>query len=62
LKDYLTEKTGDFSDVSELDVASTSDVVSTLRKCYGEIRKADGTFYAKKSMVTLRFGLQKPLV
>ena len=59
LKDYLTEKDGDFSDVSELDEASTSDVLSILRKLYGEIRKADGSLYAKTSMVTLRFGLQK---
>jgi hypothetical protein len=30
-----------------------------LRTFYGEVRKADGTCYAKKSMITIRFGLQK---
>jgi hypothetical protein len=33
--------------------------VATLKRFYGEIRKADRTLYAKKSMITLRFGLQK---
>jgi hypothetical protein len=27
--------------------------VATLKRFYGEIRKADGTLYAKKSMITL---------
>ena len=30
-----------------------------LRKFYGEVRKADGMCYAKKFMLTVRFGLQK---
>jgi hypothetical protein len=34
-------------------------VVATLKRFYGEIRKADGTLYANKSMIILRFGLQK---
>lgn len=41
------------------DEAETPQVVTTLRKFYGEVRKTDGSFYAKKSMITLRFGLQK---
>jgi hypothetical protein len=59
--DYLIEKNGEIGSVDELDLSDTSVdiVVATLKRFYGEIRKADGTLYAKKSMITLRFGLQK---
>jgi hypothetical protein len=55
LNDYLKEEDG------ELDSADVGvDTLNTiLRKFYGEVRKADGTCYAKKSMITVRFGLQK---
>jgi hypothetical protein len=61
LNDYLIEKNGEITSVDELDLSGTSVdiVVATLKRFYGEIRKADGTLYAKKSMITLRFGLQK---
>ena len=61
LNDYLIEKNGEITSVDELDLSDTSVdiVVATLKRFYGEIRKADGTLYAKKSMITLRFGLQK---
>ena len=61
LNDYLIEKNGEIGSVDELDLSDTSVdiVVATLKRFYGEIRKADGTLYAKKSMITLRFGLQK---
>jgi peroxiredoxin len=60
LNDYLIEKNGEIASVDELDLSDTSVdiVVATLKRFYGEIRKADGTLYAKKSMITLRFGLQ----
>jgi len=59
LNDYLKEKDGILKSVDEMDSAQRADVVTTLRKFYGEVRKSDGTLYAKKSLVTLRFGLQK---
>jgi hypothetical protein len=60
LNDYLIEKNGEIGSVDELDLSDTSVdiVVATLKRLFGEIRKADGTLYAKKSMITLRFGLQ----
>lgn len=59
--DYLSERGGDYAKVGDLDdVAATSTILNDiLRKFYAEIRKQDGSFYAKKSFVTLRFGLQK---
>ena len=61
LNDYLKEKDGEIKTIDELDSADVSvDTLNTiLRKFYGEVRKADGTCYAKKSMITVRFGLQK---
>ena len=59
LNDYLKEKDGILKFVDEMDSAQRADVVTTLRKFYGEVRKSEGTLYAKKSLVTLRFGLQK---
>ena len=60
LNDYLIEKNDEIASVDELDLSDTSVdiVVATLKRFYGEIRKADRTLYAKKSMITLRFGLQ----
>lgn len=47
------------SEITEPDEAETPQVVPTLRKFYDEVRRTDGSLYAKKSMITLRFGLQK---
>jgi hypothetical protein len=49
LNDYLIEKNGEITSVDELDLSDTSVdiVVATLKRFYGEIRKADGTLYAK---------------
>ncbi|CAC5388253.1 unnamed protein product [Mytilus coruscus] len=60
--DYLLEKDGSFKTIRDLDQACTEDVVKTLRQFYGEVRKTDGTLYAKKSLITLRFGLQKHFI
>lgn len=57
--EYLRAKNCAFSEITELDEAETPQDVTTLRKFYGEVRKTDGSFYAKKSMINLRFGLQK---
>jgi hypothetical protein len=61
LNDYLKEKDGEIKSIDELDSAdvSVNTLNTILRKLYGEVRKADGTCYAKKSMITVRFGLQK---
>ena len=50
LNDYLIEKNGEITSVDELDLSDTSVdiVVATLKRFYGEIRKADGTLYALK--------------
>lgn len=57
--EYLRAKNCAFLEITELDEAETPQVVTTLRKFYGEVRKTDGSFYAKKSMITLLFRLQK---
>jgi predicted Zn-dependent protease len=61
LNDYLKDKDGEIKSIDELDSAdvSVNTLNTILRKLYGEVRKADGTCYAKKSMITVRFGLQK---
>ena len=62
LKDYLTEKAGDFSDVSELDEAARPAPVMSCQHWENFMaryaRSMDHSML-KKSMVTLRFGLQK---
>ena len=59
LNEYLKEKNGTFKSIDDLSEADVKDIVATLRKFYGEVRKTDGSLYAKKSLITLRFGLQK---
>ena len=61
LNDCLKDKDGEIKSIDELDSADVSvDTWNTiLRKFYGEVRNADGTWYTKKSMITVRFGLQK---
>ena len=56
--DYFHDKDGQFKSIADMDDAPVEEVVKTLRKFYGEVRQADGSLYAKKSLITLRFGLQ----
>ena len=56
LKIYLLQK-GVM--VSELETRSSEKINSVLRDFYAETRKNDGERYAKKSMLSLRYGLQK---
>ena len=37
---------------------SSTDMSSKLKKFYAELRKSDGTFYAKERFITMRFGFQ----
>ena len=53
---YCCTKNLDIAEVEQLDV---SDLCNILRKFYAEIRTKQGEFYAKKSMQTIRYGLQR---
>ena len=57
LKIYLLEK-GNMM-VSELETQSSEKINGVLGNFYAEARKNDGERYAKKSMLSLRYGLQK---
>jgi hypothetical protein len=41
-----------------MDTASVQVMTLTLRKFYAELKKVDGSHFAKASLVTLRYGLQ----
>ena len=56
LRSYLEEKG---MEIGELESQSSEQLNSTLRKFYAEVKKVDGERYAKKSMITIRYGLQK---
>jgi len=56
LNDYLSEKSGEFSSVNDLDKADAGDLCSTQKFLW---RDSKGSCYAKKSLITLRFVLQK---
>ncbi|XP_033743241.1 uncharacterized protein LOC117329407 [Pecten maximus] len=56
LQHYLEAKG---KQLQELEIASSEDCDDLLKTFYVETRKEDGRRYAKKSMVTLRYGLQK---
>jgi hypothetical protein len=56
LRLYLENKG---SELSELETGELDRVNTVLRKFYAEVKKADGERYARKSMITLRYGLQK---
>lgn len=60
--EYLTVKKGQFKTIEDIEAAKITDVWETLRKCYAEIRKTDGELYAPKSLMTIRFGLQKHFI
>ncbi|XP_021359161.1 uncharacterized protein LOC110454115 [Mizuhopecten yessoensis] len=59
LQHYLEAKGQNLPDMES---ASSEECDDLLRKFYVETRKEDGTRYAKKSMVTLRYGLQKHFI
>ncbi|XP_062610074.1 uncharacterized protein LOC134271878 [Saccostrea cucullata] len=57
LQDYLIEKYElSLEDMEKLSIVEMSE---KLKKFYAELRKPDGSYYAKKSLITMRFGLQK---
>ncbi|KAK3082769.1 hypothetical protein FSP39_004871 [Pinctada imbricata] len=56
LTTYLEERG---RQISELEEGSIDQLNCVLRKFYAEVKKVDGERYAKKSMVTLRYDLQK---
>jgi len=56
LQHYLEARGKDLHDLETSSIEECDDV---LRKVYAEARKEDGTRYAKISMVTLRYRLQK---
>ena len=60
--EYLTVTNGQFKTIEDIEAANITDVSGTLRKCYAEIRKTDGELYAPKSLMTIRFGLQKHFI
>ncbi|XP_061180474.1 uncharacterized protein LOC133189049 [Saccostrea echinata] len=57
LKTYLTER--DLGNIDDLVNVTPEELNQCLRKFYAELRKVDGTKYARKSMVTIRYGLQQ---
>ena len=60
LKEYLSVKDNiGVKTVTEIDTASVQVMTLTLRKFYAELKKVDGSHYAKKYLVTMRYGLQK---
>ncbi|XP_062595701.1 uncharacterized protein LOC134257069 [Saccostrea cucullata] len=60
LKTYLNER--DLGDIDDLVNVSSEQLNLCLRKFYAELRKVDGTKYARKSMVTIRNGLQQHFI
>ncbi|XP_062612357.1 uncharacterized protein LOC134274121 [Saccostrea cucullata] len=57
LQDYLIEKYElSLEDMEKLSIVEMSE---KLKRFYAELRKPDGSYYAKKSLITMRFGLQK---
>ncbi|XP_061197001.1 uncharacterized protein LOC133205248 [Saccostrea echinata] len=57
LRDYLLERHG--ISVEDMEKLSSVEMSEKLRKFYAELRKPDGSYYAKKTLITMRFGLQK---
>ena len=52
---YLTTRKTDFN-FTNINKSELNDV---LRKFYAEVRKQDGSYYFKASLVALRFGIQR---
>ncbi|XP_069130346.1 uncharacterized protein [Argopecten irradians] len=59
LQNYLEAKG---KRLQEIETASDEECDDILRKFYAETRKEDGTRYAKKSLVSLRYGIQKHFI
>jgi hypothetical protein len=60
LEEYLSAKDNfGVKTVTKMDTASVQVMTLTLRKFYAELKKVDGSHFAKASLVTLRYGLQK---
>jgi hypothetical protein len=55
LKSYFTEKSIEFPD----ETIEKQPLDDLLQKFYPATRKANGQFYSKKSMLSIRYGLQK---
>lgn len=56
VKAYCSEKSVDFHEMEHMTVA---DLVTFLRKFYVSVRNQKGEYYSKKSMISLRYGLQR---
>ena len=60
LEEYLSVKDNfGVKTVTKMDTASVQVMTLTLRKFYAVLKKVDGSHFAKASLVTLRYGLQK---
>ena len=56
VKAYCLEKSVDFHEIEHL---TEADLVTFLKKFYVSVRKQKGEYYSKKSMISLRYGLQR---
>jgi hypothetical protein len=56
VKAYCSEKSVDFHEIEHL---TEADLVTFLKKFYVSVRKQKGEYYSKKSMISLRYGLQR---
>ncbi|XP_033756092.1 uncharacterized protein LOC117338811 [Pecten maximus] len=64
MENYIADShtSTNIADISALYEIPTTDFNLFLRKFNEDIRKANGEFYAKKSMISVRFGLQRHFV
>ncbi|XP_071494109.1 zinc finger MYM-type protein 2-like [Diadema antillarum] len=60
LRAYCEQKNIDFSRVTEH--SSSPELNTFLRTFYAEVRRGDGELYAKRSMITIRYGLHRYLL
>ena len=56
LSDYASSKQLSLDTIESLPVV---ELAKFIRKFYAEIRQTSGALYAKKSMITIRYGIQK---
>ena len=59
LESYVISKG---TDLPSIQATTVTELDTCFRSFYAEARKADGSRYAKKSMITLRYGLQKHFI
>ncbi|XP_069140976.1 uncharacterized protein KIAA1958-like [Argopecten irradians] len=57
LKDYVREKS--LGTIDDMECGTSENINGLLRRFYAELKKVDGSHYTKKSMITIRYGLQK---